>query len=197
MAESWHFFGFVVLLIAAFGFVYLNSSSLSSDDFSAKGYVGGRRGIGTCSASAPGYHAPSGRLATSCTGCSDGGACCASSGGTRTGYIYTSADQQYAGCKLGQYSGQCGSGGCWFGSYSPSPSPTPRGSIVTVRPTLTVRASATPTPSGSLNASGCGGNSRCTLVCAQGYSCSGAVSGACGGKCVKTLTVSTPRPSIG
>ncbi|HIH20563.1 TPA: hypothetical protein HA244_04860 [Candidatus Micrarchaeota archaeon] len=68
---------------------------------------------------------------------------------------------------------------------------------MTARPTLTVRTTATPSVSGGLNTTGCGGNRLCKSVCVQGYSCTGAVSGACGGRCVKTLTASTPRPSIG
>ena len=193
MAENWHFYAFVVLVLAAFGFVYLNSSSLSSDDFSAKGYVCGR--VKICSASAPSYHPPSGSISTSCSGCTSGSACCTNSGGTITGYWHDDrSGNDYTKCSLGQYKGHCGSGGCAFGSAgaSATPSATPRSPLVTARPTLTVRTTATPSPTSSLNTTGCGGNSRCSAVCATGYYCSGALAGACGGRCVRTVSTTVP-----
>jgi len=197
LAENWHFFGFVVLLIAAFGFVYFASIQPDSD-YSGKGIRGGTRGVGSCKST--GYlGTTSGGYAymLGCRGCYSNGDCCRANGGVEGG---PGAIGQDTICTQGNREGYCTVRGCVFQfpqSVSPSPSPTARGPLVTARPTLTVRTTATPSVSGGLNTTGCGGNRLCKSVCVQGYSCTGAVSGACGGRCVKTLTASTPRPSIG
>ena len=212
MAESWHFFGFVVLLIAAFGFVYLASSQPGYDggfgyfskSLGGGGTSGGTTGVGfSCSGSSK-YSAEFSALFETCSASCSAAQCCSRAGGSYSNPHYNPGGDEDGDCTLnGGTKGTCYKNTlttphCVFPlSVTPSPSPTARGPLVTARPSVVVRTTATPSPSGSLNASGCGGNRLCKSVCAQGYSCSGAVSGACGGRCVRSLTASTPRPSIG
>lgn len=143
MAVNWKFYGIVFLVVAAFGFVYLNSSSLSSDDFSAKAILG--RGQIACTVK-------SGRTVgnsfyVQCVGVcrSSGLDCCVASGGKPGG---ASAEHEGTSCTVGSDTGSCSGQSCVYRSniYSPSPSPTPRGPLVTARPSVIVRTSATPTP---------------------------------------------------
>jgi len=148
------FLAFLVLVVAAFGFVYFASNSDNSDFFgdyfSAKGFTGSREQAFGCRpngiASRPASGPRPAMVMLYCAGCANSFDCCKALEGKPD---YSESPSGLTTCDRNNIIGKCSSGLCTFGivSPSPTPTPTPAGPLVTARPTLTVRTSTTPTPS--------------------------------------------------